>query len=290
MNPRFLFSAFYLLLFFSSSAAPITLQIDNTHSSIQFSVPFMAISEVTGRFERFCGSFVLDENNLAASSMDLFIDASSIDTGLKIRDRDLVEKYLETKKYPIIYFKSKSIRFTKQKQFDVTGHLLLHGVNKEIQLTLTIIGDVINGDNARELGFKLQPVKINRTEFGIMEGAMGSGSVGDTVTSSAIIRVRDVLPYRSDLDKRFPEKKATISLPFVGRFRGTSGALITLISDAGNYFVAFSDDEWSWFAQAKIVGPNLFKLLSFSQVVELKPGTITITRLDDQPEIFTEEK
>src|SRR5690348_16407334 len=68
-----------------ASAAPITLHIDNTHSSIQFTVPFFAVSEVAGRFERFCGNLVLDETNMTSSRMELFIDASSINTGLKIR-------------------------------------------------------------------------------------------------------------------------------------------------------------------------------------------------------------
>jgi polyisoprenoid-binding protein YceI len=273
-----------------TSAAPLTLHIDNTHSSIQFDVPFMAISEVNGRFERFCGTFVFDEINRAGSRMDLFIDASSINTGLKIRDRDLVEKYLEIKKYPIIYFKSKSVRLIKPKQFEVVGDLLLHGVTKELHITLNTIGDIVNGDKARELGFKLHPLRLNRTDYGIMEGSMGSSSVGDTLTVSAIIRVRDVTPYRNDLDTRYPEKNVAITIPFKGSFRGKSGAHINLINDGGNYFLAFSDDEWSWFAQAKVVGPNLFKLMSFRTLVELKPDAITFTPSGEQPEVLTREE
>src|SRR5688572_18412926 len=273
-----------------SSAAPITLHVDNTHSSIQFTVLFMAISEVTGRFERFCGTFVVDDANIAASRVELFIDASSINTGLKIRDRDLVEKYLEVKTYPIIYFKSKSVRLIKPKQFEVIGDLRLHGVSKQLHITLNTIGDIINGDNARELGFKLQPLALNRTDYGIMEGSMGSGSVGDTLTVSAVIRVRDVTPYRKDLDTRFPEKNAAITIPFSGSFNGKSGTHTTLINDAGNYFLAFSDDEWSWFAQAKMVGPNLFKLMSFGTLVELNPEFITFTPLGEQPEVLMREE
>ena len=280
----------FLIILNITSAAPITLHIDNTHSSIQFDIPFMSISEVTGRFERFCGTFVFDEVNMAGSRMELFIDASSINTGLKIRDRDLVEKYLEIKTYPIIYFKSKSVRLTKPKQFEVVGDLRLHGVSKELRITLNTIGDIINGDNARELGFKLLPLMLNRTDYGIMEGSMGSGSVGDTLTVSAIIRVRDVTPYRNGLDSRYPEKNDAITIPFKGSFRGKSGVHINLINDAGNYFLAFSDDEWSWFAQAKVVGPNLFKLMSFGTLVELKPDAITFTPSGEQPEVLTREE
>lgn len=268
-----------------AAAAPVTLHIDNTHSSVQFVIPFMAISEVTGRFERFCGTFVFDERNLSASQIELFIDASSINTGLKIRDRDLVEKYLEAKTYPIIYFKSKSVRATTSKQFEVLGALRLHGVTKELRIVLNTIGDVINGDNARELGFKLQPLRLNRTDYGIMEGSMGSGSVGDTLSVSAIIRVRDVTPYRNKLDITYPEKNTAPTLAFKGNFMAASGARISLISHEGNYFVAFSDNDWSWFAQARI-RRNLFKLLSFTDLLELQPNAINFTRSGEQPEIF----
>ena len=280
----------FLVLSTIVSAAPITLHIDNTHSSIQFTVPFLAISEVTGRFERFCGNFVFDDTNIMAARLELFVDASSINTGLKIRDRDLVEKYLQTKAYPIIYFKSKSVRLTKPNYYEVIGDLHLHGVSKELRIILTVIGDVINGEKAREIGFKLQTIKLNRTEYGILEGAMGSGSVGDTVTISSVIRVRDVTPYRKGLDMQYPEKKSEVTFPFSGSFQGEAGEHIKLIEDKGNYFIAFSDNDWSWFAQAKLVGPNLYKLLSFGSLVEVKSGMISFTTSGKQAKVLTLEE
>ena len=68
---------------------------------------------------------------------------------------------------------------------------------------------------------------LNRTDYGIMEGSMGSGSVGDTLTVAAIIRLRDVTPYRNDLDIRYPEKNVAITIPFKGSFRGKSGHIST---------------------------------------------------------------
>lgn len=287
MKYHFIAICLYVVTTNAGLTTPIALHVDNTHSSIQFSVPFLGISEVTGRFEKFCGHFYFDEANMEASSLELFIDASSINTGLKVRDRDLVEKYLESKTYPIMYYKSKSIRFTKAKQFDVIGELRLHGVTKELRITLSSIGDIINSEKARELGLKLQPLKINRTDYGIMEGSFGSGSVGDTVMVSAIIRVRDVTPYRKDIDERYPEKNSRTILPFAGIYTGKAGARIELISDGGNYFLSFADEEWSWFAQAKRVGPDLFKLLSFSKLVQLTPTGLTFTQHGEEPESFT---
>jgi hypothetical protein len=219
--------------------------------------------------------------------LELFIDASSINTGLKIRDRDLIEKYLETKTYPIIYFKSKSVRIASPKQFEVVGDLRLHGVSKELRIILTVIGDIINDEKAREIGFKLHTLMLDRTEYGILEGALGSGSVGDTVTVLSIIRVRDVTPYRQGLDTQYPEKKSPVTFPFSGSFQGVTGERIKLIEDKGNYFLSFSDDEWSWFAQAKLVGTNLYKLLSFSSLVEVKSGMISFTTSGEQAKVLT---
>jgi polyisoprenoid-binding protein YceI len=290
MNHRYAMTLCLLLILKVVSALPVIMHIDNTHSSVQFSVPFFGVSEVTGRFERFCGNFLLDDTNLPGSKVELYIDASSINTGLKIRDRDLVEKYLEAKQFPIIYFKSRSIRMLKPKQFEIVGDLTLHGVTRELKLMLSTIGDLINGDNARELGFKLQPFNLNRTNFQIMEGALGSGSVGDTVTVSAIIRVRDVSPYRNGLDLKYPEKAITSTVPFAGSFASQSGAHVDLIAHGGNFFLSFSDDEWNWFAQAKVVGPNLYKLLSFGTLVEIKPEALILTAGERAPETFTKNE
>ena len=228
---------------------------------------------------------------MAVSRLELYIDASSINTSLKIRDRDLVEKYLETQKFPIIYYKSKSVRQVKPNQFEVIGDFSLHGVTKELRITLTTIGDIINDEKARELGLKLQPLKINRRDYGIMEGAVGSATVGDTVTVSAVIRLRDVTPYRKDIDVRYPETpasaRASLTTPFIGWYVSSRGARIDLISDGSNYFVSFSDDNWSWLAQAKMVGPNQFKLMSFSNLVELTSVGLTYTKPGAQPEPFT---
>jgi len=275
-----------LLTFNVAVAAPVTMHIDNTHSSVTFSVPFFGVSEVTGRFERFCGNLLLDDANLPGSKVMLFIDASSINTGLKIRDRDLVEKYLEVKQFPIIYFTSRSIKITKPKQFEIEGDLVLHGVTRQLKFVLTTIGE-IGGDKARELGLKLQPLALNRTDFQIMEGSMGGGSVGDTVTVSAIIRVRDVSQYRKDLDVKYPEKTISPTVPFAGSFGSQPKRHIDLIAHDGNYFLSFSDDEWNWFAQAKMVGPNLYKLVSFGTLIEVKPGTLIMTAMDKAPETFT---
>lgn len=266
----------------SAIAIPQVLFIDNTHSSIQFSVPFVGVTEVTGNFERFCGTFSLDDNNVQGSSLELFVDAGSINTGLKIRDRDMRVDNLKTATYPIIYFKSETIRLIRPRVYDVSGQLTLHGKSKTVRLILATLGDVINADGGRELGLKLQSVVINRLDFGVMEG---STTVGDSVTISASIRLRDILPYRKDFDVRHPDAPKQTNILHPGKYRTSAGKTIVLISYLGKDFIAFDDNEWEWFAELKSIGPNSYKTRSFPDMIEVRDNQL-IFITQDKSEVF----
>lgn len=265
-----------------AQSAPTMYHIDNTHSSIQFTIPFFGVADVAGRFDRFCGQFNYDESNVTASFVELYIDAASINTSLNIRDRDLRKSYLETDKFPVISFRSTSIMKSSPRQLQVTGNLSIHGITREIELTLVILRE-ITSDGAREMGVKLLPVLLNRKDFKIMDESMGAGTVGDTLTSNAFMRLRDRTGFRLAFDHQYPEKPISGGLPFAGIYKGNQGMTIKLITDGDKFFVSFNDDSWQWMDQAKPVGPNRFKLVSFDHIVELKPGAVIYQRDRDKP-------
>ncbi|HET8647101.1 MAG TPA: YceI family protein, partial [Vicinamibacteria bacterium] len=63
--------------------------IDTTHSDVSFSVRHMVVTKARGRFTRWSGNVDLDEADLANSSVDVAIEAASIDTGHDERDGHL---------------------------------------------------------------------------------------------------------------------------------------------------------------------------------------------------------
>jgi len=270
----------------ATTAQPVTYLIDNTHSSIQFSVTFMRLTEVSGRFDRFCGSFVLDETDMAKSKILLFIDASSINTGLDIRDGDLRNDYFEVKKFPIIAFNGKSVRKSGAKRFEVTGDLTLHGVVKEMTLLLDILG-AMDGPDGREMGLKSRPFLLARNDFNISLGS----TVGDTVTATALIRVRTFYKARENFHSQFPARNGTLSFPFDGIYTDDkSNAQITLTSYAGNFFIAFTDKDWRWFNRVYQIGDNVFKLESFSHTFEVTQTGLRYMNLDEKaPKIFVRQ-
>src|SRR5271165_2479246 len=88
-----------LLLTFA--AAQDTWQLDPPHSSAQFSVRHLGVSTVRGAFTKVSGTVLYDPANLAKTSIQVTIDASSVDTRVDMRDNDLRSpNFLEVKESP----------------------------------------------------------------------------------------------------------------------------------------------------------------------------------------------
>ena len=274
----------FLCLKGSLNAAPILLHVDNTHSSIQFSVPFVGVTEVNGSFERFCGTFYYDDSNVSKSHVELFIDASSINTGLRIRDKDLRNDYLEVGKFPLIYFKSTSISSSSDKNFHVTGDLNLHGRSRSISFKMSLLGDIVNADGGRELGLKVEPVILHRLDFGVMEGTVGGGTVGDSITVKSTLRVRDLAPYRKEFDARYPDAVRQKRIMQTGKYTSSTGKILLIMNYGERNLMAFID-EWMWLSELKNSGPNTYKSTSFNNSIEIKNPQIIFVS-EDGPETF----
>lgn len=116
------------LLSYSISAQSINSQ----NSKVNFSVKNMKVNTVEGTFMGMQGDVKFDEENMDLCSFDVCVDAASVDTGIKKRDSHLREPdFFNVAEYPKICFTSTST--TKlDKGYEVTGTLLMNGVEKEV--------------------------------------------------------------------------------------------------------------------------------------------------------------
>jgi len=111
-----------------------TYTIDGTHSSAQFSVKHMMISNVKGEFTAVAGTLVFDPKNPSASKIDATIDVNSINTREPKRDAHLKSAdFFDAAKYPTMVFHSKQAWKSGDK-IQVKGDLTMHGVTKEVVL------------------------------------------------------------------------------------------------------------------------------------------------------------
>ena len=78
-----------------------TWTIDPAHSTIEFVAKHMMITTVKGRFAEFEGTIVADEENLADSSVEVTMQAASLDTRSEQRDAHLRSPdFLDVETYP----------------------------------------------------------------------------------------------------------------------------------------------------------------------------------------------
>jgi polyisoprenoid-binding protein YceI len=156
-----------------------TWHLDPPHSAAQFSVRHMGISTVRGTFTKVSGDVKYSPSDPSKTSVEVTIDASSVDTRVERRDNDLRgPHFLDVAKYPTITFKSKGVESAGAGKLKVTGDLTLHGVTKEVVLDVDGPTPPVKDPRGNSHMGASATAKINRQDFG-MTGA--SGMVGDEV-------------------------------------------------------------------------------------------------------------
>ena len=175
---RFAYSLFFTILFtLSSQAAPASYTIDPAHSSVQFRIKHF-FSKVTGRFQKFEGSFVVDPDAPDKSQAKATIDVASIDTNQPKRDEHLRSAdFFDVAKYPQMTFVTKSWARVAPDEYDVVGDLTLHGVTKPVSLHAKNTGSGAGMQGSQISGWEVRGT-LKRSDFGITTGAP---AVGDDV-------------------------------------------------------------------------------------------------------------
>jgi polyisoprenoid-binding protein YceI len=157
-----------------------TWHLDGPHSAAQFSVKHLGISTVRGTFTKVSGDVHFSPSDLEKSSVNVSIDASSVDTRVEMRDKDLrSDHFLDVAKYPTITFKSKSVKTVSPGIMTITGDLTIHGVTKEVVLDVNgPSAPIKNPMGPGERAGASATTKINRQDFGMTNMV---GMIGDEV-------------------------------------------------------------------------------------------------------------
>lgn len=164
----------------SLSAVLAFAPAQNWQIADKYTVRFTGGGEVGGIFKTLKGTIAFDEQNPAASNIDLSIDVASINTGNGLMNTHAKgADWFDAAKYPVIHFKSKKI--TKAGAgFQVTGDMEIHGVKKELTLPFTFQN---TGTTAT---FSAQFV-VNRSDFHI--GKPG-GDVDENIKLDVMVPVK----------------------------------------------------------------------------------------------------
>lgn len=165
-------------------------EINQDHSHLNFSIPYMMVSEVTGAFKKYEGTFEYDKSSKTFDHVTITIHANSIDTTDPKRDLHLKRQdFFFVATYPLIQFKSGPFKVEKD-LFQVPGELDLRGVKKPVLLKGKIRGHIIDPWGKESL-FLEGEANLNRKDFGMVwnkELDDGGLLVGDEVKVSFLIQ------------------------------------------------------------------------------------------------------
>ena len=178
-------------------AGTSTWTIDPAHSHSGFAVRHLVISTVRGEFGKTTGTVVLDEQDIAKSTVEATIDASTIDTRVPDRDADLRSpNFFDVAKYPTLTFKSTNVEKAGDGKLKVTGNLTLHGVTRPITLDVTGPTAEIKDPWGKTRRGLSATAKLNRKDFGLSWSKMIETGpvVGDEVAIDIEVELLKAAP------------------------------------------------------------------------------------------------
>jgi polyisoprenoid-binding protein YceI len=168
-----------------TTARSTTWNIDASHSSANFSVRHLMISNVRGDFQKVSGVATFDPAKPEASSVKAEIDVASISTRDAQRDAHLKSAdFFDAEKFPTLKFVSTSVR-RADKGLELVGDLTIRDVTREVVLAV----DGPTAEQADPWGNNRvgasASTKIKRSDFGMTWNTLleaGGVVVGDEIT------------------------------------------------------------------------------------------------------------
>lgn len=174
---------FFLAIPILTDAA--TWQMDPAHSSFQFKIRHLTVSNVKGDFSKFQGVAIIDDQNINSLKVEVTIDAASVNTGHAQRDEHLRgPDFFDVTKYSTITFVSKKVIKTDANRLKVIGDLTLHGVTREITVDVEGPTPEVKDPWGNFRRGATATTKINRRDFGLTWNKVldtGGLLVGDEV-------------------------------------------------------------------------------------------------------------
>lgn len=182
---RTLFSLFFLMVFsLFASAQAAEWKFDQAHTNIGFSVTHLVISDVTGRFNEFDGTFTAPGDDFNGSQVTITIKTASIFTDNEKRDNHLRSAdFFDAEKNPEITFKSTSFMKVTDKKYKISGKLTMNGISKDIDMDATLTGVISDPWGGTRAGFKAM-MTLDRYDYNLKYNkALEAGGflIGQTV-------------------------------------------------------------------------------------------------------------
>ena len=160
-----------------------TWTFDPAHTRIGFMAKHLMVTKVRGSFGSYSGTIEVADP-IETSSVEVSIDAASLDTGYADRDNHLRSAdFLDVENHPNLSFRSTGVRGAGR-QWTLDGELTIAGVTRPVHLDVAYEGIAADPWGGNRAGFTAT-TQVNREDFGLTWNAAletGGFLVGKNVT------------------------------------------------------------------------------------------------------------
>lgn len=151
----------------TANAADYVIDTKGAHASINFKVQHLGYSWLTGRFDKFGGTFSYDPANVSASKIEVDIDTTSINSNHAERDKHLKsDDFLDVSEFNTAKFISSSVTDKGDGNLAIAGTFTLHGISKNIVIDAQKVGEGKDPWGGYRVGFS-GTTTIALTDFAI---------------------------------------------------------------------------------------------------------------------------
>lgn len=153
-----------------AAAAPVSAaaawKVDAGHSSVVFRVKHV-VAPFWGRFDKVEGAVAWDAAKPEASTVELTIDAMSVNTNDGKRDDHLRgPDFFSSKEFPKMTFKSTKVVSKGEGKLEATGEFTMRGVTKTITVPIEMTGEGESPFKDTRAGFEAT-FNIQRSDYGV---------------------------------------------------------------------------------------------------------------------------
>ncbi len=171
---------------------PIELRVDANSLQVTFSVRWFGVLRITGRFGRADGQLTVAGEEAGAATVAVAVDASSVTTGLSLRDRHLrAERFLHADLHPWIRFASTMVT-REAGELVVQGLLTLRGVSTPVRAACPL--DEVQRDGEQVVACARFVVSRSRHVVGVPPGVLRYNPMFLAIADDVHVHVRLRLP------------------------------------------------------------------------------------------------
>ena len=169
-----------LALVIASPALAATYKIDPAHTFVLFKAGHLGFSHTYGMFSDIAGQFSLDNKKPEDDKVEIKIKVDSLDTKNAKRDKHLKSPdFFNVKQFPLITFKSTTLKKKAGNIYEVNGNLSLHGKTHPVTFDLQRLRTGPGPGGAERTGGDAT-LTIKRSDFG-MNYMLGENAVSDEI-------------------------------------------------------------------------------------------------------------